>query len=470
MATLKGFSSSNEDISVPGTPARRISSAKLLKGLKKNSSRQWLLVIGLAGATIAMGTSWLSNGARNNRHDEGAPINRVVETTPKGMNDANDWRAQTGAELQVMRKSIEQGQRTQDDLLQTIGGLRKELEALRQSGITGPAAGKGSDAKSVKPATPDILLPDPPKPPASLALPAVPEPAKLPATPAASNPQVPIDVAPEPLQLAPPVAPAPARAFVPKDAVQSAKEALKYTEYEKNDKAGLLPAGSFAKATLISGVEAFTGGTAQSQPQPIVIRIDSNAILPNAAKYQIRGCHVLASVWGDMSSERVFGRLATLTCVNTQGQLVLSQEVEGVIVDSDGKNGIRGVLQDRQGAKLARSLLAGLARGMSDALGGAQSTTFMSGMGATTAITGDRMAVAGYGGVSKAADQLSQFYLKQAEATMPVIAVDAGRRISVLFTKSEPLKFDSVATYKPKMADRVVVGRTSSGSSGPSGQ
>jgi conjugal transfer pilus assembly protein TraB len=254
----------------------------------------------------------------------------------------------------------------------------------------------------------------------------------------------------------------PARSFVPTAAAADADAAKERVieEMVPNERQGFLPAGSFASATLISGVEAFTGGTAQQQPQPLVIRVDANAVLPNAANYQIKGCHVLASAWGDMSSERVFGRLATLTCVDSANRLVLSEEVEGVLVDSDGKNGIRGSLQDRQGAKLARSLLAGFAQGVSSAFGAAQSTTQTTALGMTTAMVGSNATRAGaYQGASTAAQQLADFYLKQAEATMPVIAIDAGRKVSVLFTKSKALKFETTNTYRVKPQDKMMVER-----------
>jgi hypothetical protein len=49
--------------------------------------------------------------------------------------------------------------------------------------------------------------------------------------------------------------------------------------------------------------------------------------------------------------------------------------------------------------------------------------------------------------------------MKQAEATMPVIAIDAGRKVSVLFTKSKPLKFETTDTYRVKPKDKLMVER-----------
>jgi len=446
--TLKSYSSSDKEISVSGVAAspKNSGAGGLLKGMKKDVRKRWMYTgIALVGAFV-MASSWLSS--KTPKTPDAPTVRPIVETTPKGINDHNNWREQTGLELNSLRKELNASQQTQRELTKTLSALQEELKKVRDERLAPPLP---ISLEPKKPEPSRILLPDPPAPPPSLQ-PKVsaPPPALVVPTPTTALPST------------PPATPkrTPARAFLPEGTLvnQQLREA-EYQEFEKNDRAGFLPAGSFAKATMISGAEAFTGGTAQSQPQPVVLRLDADAVLPNAAKYQIRGCHVLASVWGDMSSERVFGRLATLTCVNMENKLVLSQEVEGVLVDSDGKNGVRGHLIDRQGAKLARALLAGLAEGMSDALGAAQSTSMVTGSGITTAFTGNHLASAGYGGASKAAEQLSEFYMKQAEATMPVIAVDAGRRISVLFTKSQSLKFDSVDRYKAKEEQKITIVR-----------
>lgn len=441
----KQFSSANKDISIQGAKAAKIDPKALLGSMTKDVKKRWMMV-GTAGAvSIVALTTWMSS----NNTNTGEPVKKassVVETSPKGLSTQKDWKAQTGAEMLELKKSLAESQAAQKELLARMDALHQELGQVK-SGTAAPKA-----------ATPgfNLTLPPPPTPPASLT-------GAAPSAPVASIPNQ--STAPlNPPAVEPAVAPkrAPARAFIPASATVAAAdtEAAVVDEMVPNERTGFLPAGSFAASTLISGVEAFTGGTSQSQPQPLVIRLDANAVLPNAAKYQIKGCHVLASVWGDMSSERVFGRLATLTCVDSANRLVLSEEVEGVLVDSDGKNGIRGSLQDRQGAKLARSLLAGFAQGVSSAFGAAQTTTQTTALGMTTALIGSDAAKAGaYTGASTAAQQLADFYLKQAEATMPVIAIDAGRKVSVLFTKSKALKFETTDRYRVKPKDKLMVER-----------
>lgn len=490
------FNSANNDVSIDAA-AKKGGGFEIPKGIQKDVKKRWMIVGGFTVAFLVMASTFMSSGGKKEKVMVVSEASSV-ETTPKGLTENTDWKAQAGADILNLQKDLASTTRLLNELVKGTRETRSDLAELRRlQSMNASNAGSApptSTTPEQRPRPSDILLPEPPKIPASLA--------KGMANPSDDKVEdkKPVGLTPPPLTgespgiqtergripLAPvnpsesslgaptgtgqggvtsvsPSAPkrAPAVSFIPQSTpleIEKEKE-LTFQEYEKNVNAGYLPAGSFAAATMISGVEAFTGGTSQSQPQPIVVRIDQNAVLPNAAKYQVRGCHVLASVWGDMSSERVYGRLATLTCVDVNDNLVLSEEVEGVLVDSDGKNGIRGHLIDRQGAKLARSLLAGLAEGMSDAMGAAQSTSFASGTGVTSAVTGSRMAAAGYGGVGKAAEQLSEFYLKQAEATMPVIAVDAGRKISVLITKSQSLSFSSVDHYRPVEKEKISVGR-----------
>lgn len=461
----KKISSASSDISLKTVTQKKPLNASALTNLPKDVKKRWLYVgTGLAIA-IAAATTLSQKGSPSAPTAMGNAPEQLVDTTPKGLSTQQDWRTQTSAELNIVKQSLSESQASQKELLARLETMRQEISTLK----TNESDGRRPAEPALTTGRIDFNLPPPPTAP-NLGNPltpagskevvgvtprALPNPTSFGAPPtdytngtALSSPGSSFGGS-----MPPPIKRTPAKGFIPDGAGADAglDNNNKETTIKKmvpNEKQGFLPAGSFAAATLISGVEAFTGGTAQSQPQPIVIRLDENAILPNNAGYKIKGCHLLASVYGDMSSERVFGRTSTLTCVDINDKLVLSEEVEGNIIDSDGKNGIRGVLQDRQGAKLARSLLAGFAKGMADAFGDAESTSLADAGSVSKVLTGSSIKAAGYSGASKATEQLAEFYLKQAEATMPIIAVDAGRKISVLFTKSKSLKFESVETYK----------------------
>jgi conjugal transfer pilus assembly protein TraB len=212
--------------------------------------------------------------------------------------------------------------------------------------------------------------------------------------------------------------------------------------YVKNPSAGLLPAGSFAPVSLLNGLDAGTSSATQSNPMPVLMRVNDNAILPGSAKYKLKSCFVLGTGYGDLSAERVYVRFSRLSCVDKDDKLVMSQEVQGYLVDSDGKLGLRGVVTDRQGARLAKAMLAGFAQGLAGALGSAQSTltTNLNTGESTSSLAGSAaLRAAGLTGAQTAVSQLAEFYLREAQSIFPVISVDAGRTGTIVFSASAQL-------------------------------
>jgi conjugal transfer pilus assembly protein TraB len=140
----------------------------------------------------------------------------------------------------------------------------------------------------------------------------------------------------------------------------------------------------------------------------------------------------------------VYIRLAKISCVDKQNNFVLSAPVQGYVVDSDGKLGLRGKLVDRQGAKLGKALLAGFAQGLAGAFGASQGTTSVSSLlGATSSVSGgDALKQAGLSGAGTAANQLAQFYLQQAQAIFPVITINAGREATIVIQEGTSLAWN----------------------------
>ena len=65
---------------------------------------------------------------------------------------------------------------------------------------------------------------------------------------------------------------------------------------------------SFTRGTLLGGLDAPTGGQAQSNPHPVLIRLSDNSVLPNRFRGEYRDCFVVAAGYGDISSERAYLR------------------------------------------------------------------------------------------------------------------------------------------------------------------
>jgi conjugal transfer pilus assembly protein TraB len=222
-------------------------------------------------------------------------------------------------------------------------------------------------------------------------------------------------------------------------------------QYKKNPYNGFLPAGAFASVVLLNGLDAGTSSATQANPMPVLMNITDQATLPGSARYMLKSCFVLGTGYGDLSAERVYVRFSRLSCLDKQDRLVLSADVAGYLVDSDGKIGLRGKVLDRQGAKLGKALLAGFAQGLSGALGQAQGVVTSTAAGMTSAIGGDAaLRASGLSGAQSAAQQLAQFYLKEAQGIFPVISIDTGRTATIVFTDNASLVWSTGDTQYVK--------------------
>ena len=201
---------------------------------------------------------------------------------------------------------------------------------------------------------------------------------------------------------------------------------------------------SFTRAVLLGGLDAPTGGQAQSNPHPVLLRLDDNAILPNRFRAQVRECFVIGAGYGDISSERAYIRTERLACVRHDGT-ALEVKIKGSIFDETGKVGVRGRLVTKQGQVLANALLAGVISGIGYGFQN-QFTTFSTSPFGQVATTDPSHAFeAGMSaGVGRAMDRLAQYYISLAEKTFPVIEVDAGRSVDVVLT--EGVAIDSPLT------------------------
>lgn len=195
-----------------------------------------------------------------------------------------------------------------------------------------------------------------------------------------------------------------------------------------------VPAGSFVKGRILTGVYAATGAGAASQPLPMVIRIEDKAVLPNAWRTNVTSCHVTASASGDLSSERVFVRLDRLSCVGRKGE-ALDVRVTGYAVGEDGKVGVRGRLVTRSGQAIASALSVGMLSGLGTAVSRSSEEI-------TTSITGTQSKryrnawASGLGdGLSDAMDRITDYYLKLADRIFPVLEIDAGRPVDIVFSQ-----------------------------------
>lgn len=196
-----------------------------------------------------------------------------------------------------------------------------------------------------------------------------------------------------------------------------------------------IPAGTFMRGVLLSGLDAPTGGQAQQNPHPVVIEVLDMASLPNKFKADYKNCRFTANGAGDLSSERAYIRLDRLSCISEDGG-ALDVSVKGYIADQTGKAGVRGRLVSKQGQVLANALLAGVASGIGTAFSQGAMTTSVSPLGSTQSVKDGQQIQAGVGqGVGNALTQLSRYYIQLADKMFPIIEVDAGQPVDIVITK-----------------------------------
>lgn len=204
-----------------------------------------------------------------------------------------------------------------------------------------------------------------------------------------------------------------------------------------------LPSGSFVKANLLSGLDAPTVDGAKGHPVPALLRIKDIAVLPNKVKQNLKGCFALVEGNGSLASERAEMRLVSISCIAKDGQSVIDQKVKGFLVDGDGKIGLRGAVVAKFGATIARSMIAGFAKGFGQAIQSGTQNTQLTALGTTTMtpLSLQDAAISGAGaGIAGAADQIQKFYLKLAEQSMPVIEVGATRTVHIVFSEGTELE------------------------------
>jgi conjugal transfer pilus assembly protein TraB len=204
---------------------------------------------------------------------------------------------------------------------------------------------------------------------------------------------------------------------------------------EKKSGQSYLPIG-FVQARIIGGLDAPTNGQAQSEPLPLILEVVDHAILPNAWRANLKKCLLVGESWGDISSERAYGRIRTLSCIRNDGK-VLEARARASVYGEDGKYGVRGRLVSKQGQILANALFAGVISGIGQGIQFRSTTTQVTSAGGViqTPNNPNQGFEAGFGtGIGRALDRLSNYYIQLAEKTFPVIEIDAGRIVDVAFT------------------------------------
>ncbi len=222
-----------------------------------------------------------------------------------------------------------------------------------------------------------------------------------------------------------------------------------------------IPAGSYVKAKLMTGIEAPEGKT-----YPVLLQLDYAYIAPNKHRIDLSGCFMIAKSTGNLSTERVEMQPTKLSCVSRDGKM-FEREVSGFIADDkDNSFAVIGSVNSKQDRVAAMAFLSAVVEGVGKTLQQAQTTQQTTPLGGSQSVmTGDQGTYIAAGGAANAASMVTQWYLKQAQNLLPTINIGSGQDVWVVMQETVKLPNDyfrkasqgetnaSVYTYFSRISD-----------------
>lgn len=209
-----------------------------------------------------------------------------------------------------------------------------------------------------------------------------------------------------------------------------------------------IPAGTTVKAVLVSSVDAPCGAYSSTDPQPVKLQILDDGHLPKCVRAKLKGGVIIASAYGDLSSERLIVRVERLTQIKPSGDFV-ETTVTGFVTGEDGKLGVRGSIVDRSASLVKNAAVSGFFSGANSFFQAYAASRWApcGWLGCGSGYCGDcddncdsrdfaygLASQGGTEGIGNAFDTLTDYYIRRAELIKPVIQVNAGRIVDITFT------------------------------------
>ncbi|MBD1576949.1 conjugal transfer protein TraB [Vibrio sp. S11_S32] len=215
--------------------------------------------------------------------------------------------------------------------------------------------------------------------------------------------------------------------------ITSGIESFKFASKKKvHNPDNYVPAGAFVTAVMTGGADANAGINGTSDTAPVTFRAINNGFLPNGKKSHLKDCFFTASAFGEISSSRGIIRTDHMSCTLPNDQ-ILDVPVEATAFNF-GKNGIRGTAVMRNGKIIEMAGVSGIFSGIGDTAKAMSSTQSVSPLGTTTTINpSDALGNLAGSSLESVGSKLSDYYIKLAEQYHPVIELNAGSVVNIVF-------------------------------------
>ena len=402
------------------------------RSLNHQIARRQKLLLGGIGALALIGGSWVIFGGDTGDSDNEGAV--TIDTGGLVNRDlaSREFVASYGNRLDALareQKTLKDAQLPRPAIEQEINALRQENAQMRSDGqaaidaISAENASLKSELQKTA-AAPPVLPPQPDFGPGSVATRTT--------SPGSPGAQVPAPEGNSKISLL---------SFSDGAPTKESKAATStpVSPLLLEDSPEYLPPNSYAPARVIVGVDASTGVASQSDPLPVVLRITGPArSVMKGGKLlttDITGCLVNGAARGDLSAEKVYVKLARMTCAQPGGRYAVS-EVKGFISFA-GKSGVRGRIVSREGSLVSQALLAGIVGGFGRGFSANANGIFADNIGEDgkrSSLSGADILTGGLGqGAGDAADTVSKYLIERAEQYQPVVEMPTGISVEIVF-------------------------------------
>ena len=208
-----------------------------------------------------------------------------------------------------------------------------------------------------------------------------------------------------------------------------------------------VPTGTFVTALVTGGADANAGVMGQGDTTPIVFQTMNQGVLPNGKPSKLKDCTVTGAVYGEISSSRGIVRTNRLSCI-LENDEILDVPVKGTAFNF-GRNGIRGTTILKNGKVVQMAGISGILTGLGEAGKGASQTTSTSALGTTSSVSGEDFGLNLLGNATASVGaKLADYYIGLAEMYHPIVEINPGSMVNIVFLEGFPLDPLEAAEYE----------------------
>ncbi|CAK3434881.1 TrbI/VirB10 family protein [Vibrio crassostreae] len=199
-----------------------------------------------------------------------------------------------------------------------------------------------------------------------------------------------------------------------------------------------VPTGTFVTAVITGGADANGGVSGQGDTSPIVFQTVNQGVLPNGQASKLKDCTITGAVYGEISSSRGVARTNRMSCIQPNGD-ILDIPVNATVFNF-GRNGIRGTTIMKNGKIVQMAGIAGILQGVGDAGKALAQTTTPTALGPSQSINSDKIGLNLLGSATESVgSKLADYYIKLAELYHPIVEVNPGAIVNIVFLEGFPL-------------------------------